>query len=75
MEAMYQTGGSLRFVGFSQVLAGVLLLIPAIASFGAVLFLPTLVNVVVLTSAIAFKGTPMITVAMLLANLCLLGRG
>ncbi len=71
-EAMYQTGGYWRFLGLSQVLAGVLLLIPATAFYGAVLFLPILVNVVVITIAIEFKGTPMITVAMLLANLWLL---
>lgn len=71
-EAMYQTGGYWRFLGLAQVLAGVLLLIPATAFYGAVLFLPILVNVVVLTIAIDFKGTPVITVAMLLANLWLL---
>jgi len=71
-EAMYQTGGYWRFLGLSQVLAGVLLLIPATAFYGAVLFLPILVNVVVLTIAIEFKGTPIITVPMLLANLWLL---
>ena len=71
-EAMYQTGSYWRFLGLSQVLAGVLLLIPATAFYGAVLFLPILVNVVVVTIAIEFKGTPMITVPMLLANLWLL---
>ncbi|MES2521636.1 MAG: hypothetical protein V4617_02975 [Gemmatimonadota bacterium] len=71
-EAMYQTGGYWRFLGLSQVLAGVLLLIPATAFYGAVLFLPILVNVVVVTIAIDFKGTPVITVLMLLANLWLM---
>ena len=71
-EAMYQTGGYWRFLGLSQVLAGALLLIPATAFYGALLFLPILVNVVVITIAIEFKGTPVITVAMLLANLWLL---
>jgi hypothetical protein len=71
-EAMYQTGSYWRFLGLSQVLAGVLLLISATAFYGAVLFLPILVNVVVITIAIEFKGTPMITMAMLLANLWLL---
>ena len=39
---------------------------------GVLLFLPILLNVVMITIAIEFKGTPMITVAMLLANLWLL---
>ena len=71
-EALYQTGSYWRFLGLSQVLAGVLLLIPATAFYGAVLFLPILANVVVITIAIEFKGTPMITVPMLLANLWLM---
>lgn len=71
-EAMYQTGAYWRFLGLSQVVAGLLLLIPATAFYGAVLFLPILVNVVIITIAIEFKGTPMITVPMLFANLWLL---
>jgi len=71
-EAMYQTGGYWRFLGLSQVLAGVLILIPATTFYGAVLFLPILVNVVVVTIAIEFEGTAQITVSMLLANLWLM---
>lgn len=71
-EAMYQTGAYWRFLGLSQVVAGLLLLIPATAFYGAVLFLPILVNVVIITIAIEFKGTPMITIPMLFANLWLL---
>lgn len=71
-EAMYQTGAYWRFLGLSQVVAGLLLLIPATAFYGAVLFLPILVNVVIITIAIDFKGTPMITIPMLFANLWLL---
>ncbi len=71
-EAMYQTGGYWRFLGLSQVIAGCLLLWPVTAFYGALLFLPILVNVVVVTIAIEFKGTPIITVLMLLANLWLL---
>jgi len=71
-EAMYQTGGYWRFLGLSQVLAGALLLISATSFYGAVLFLPILVNVVVITIALEFTGTPMIAELMLLANLWLL---
>jgi len=69
---MYQTGGYWRFLGLSQVLAGALLLISATSFYGAVLFLPILVNVVVITIALEFTGTPMIAELMLLANLWLL---
>lgn len=71
-EAMYQTGAYWRFLGLSQVVAGLLLLFPATAFYGAALFLPILVNVVVITFAIEFQGTPVIAVAMLFANLWLL---
>jgi len=71
-EAMYQTGGYWRFFGLSQVLAGALLPIPATAFYGAVMFVPIRVNVMVIAIAIEFKGTSVVTVAMLLANLWLL---
>ena len=70
-EAMYQTGTYWRFLGLSQVVAGFLLLLPETAFYGAMLFLPILVNVVVITVAIDFRGTPVISVPMLLANLWL----
>ncbi len=71
-EAMFRTGPYWRFLGFSQILAGVLLLWPRTAFWGAVLFLPILVNVVGITLSMDFAGTPVITVGMLLANLWLL---
>jgi hypothetical protein len=71
-EAMYQTGGYWRFLGASQLLAAVLLLIPSTAFFGALLFLPIIVNVAVITTAIEFRGTIYITWLMVLATLWLL---
>jgi hypothetical protein len=71
-EAMFQTGVYWRFLGLSQILAGVLLLWPRTAFWGAVLFLPILVNVVGITLSMDFAGTPLITVGMLLANLWLM---
>lgn len=66
-EAMYQTGGYWRFLGWSQVIAGVLLLVPRLAHLGALLFLPIMVNIFVVTVALSFRGTPIITGLMLLA--------
>jgi len=71
-EAFYQTGAYWRFLGLGQVVAGLLLLVPATATLGAVVFFPIILNVTVLTWAVHFKGTPIITAAMLLANLLLL---
>jgi hypothetical protein len=71
-SAMHQTGAWWQFLGFGQVVAGVLLFLPGTSLLGAILFLPILVNVVVLTWALDFTGTVFITSSMLLANLFLL---
>jgi len=66
-EALYQTGLFWRFIGLSQVVAGVCLLIPALAHFGAALFLPIMINIFVITVGLGFSGTPIVTGLMLLA--------
>jgi uncharacterized membrane protein YphA (DoxX/SURF4 family) len=66
-EAMYQTGAYWQFLGASQVLAGILLLIPSLAHLGAALFLPVMVNIFVITAALSFTGTPIVAALMLLA--------
>ncbi len=71
-EAMYQSGGYWRFLGWSQLVAGTLLLIPATATIGAMLFFPIILNIFVITVALHFTGTPQITGLMLLASLFLL---
>lgn len=71
-EAFYQTGVYWNFLGASQVLAGLLLLIPATATLGAALYLPILVNIFVLTVSVGFTGTPFVVGAMLLANVYLI---
>jgi uncharacterized membrane protein YphA (DoxX/SURF4 family) len=70
-EAMYQTGLYWQFIGGSQVLAGILLLIPRTAHLGALLFLPIMANIFVITFSLGFKGTPFVTALMLLAVLYL----
>ena len=66
-EAMYQTGLYWRFLGLSQVVAGILLLIPRLAHLGAAVFLPILVNIFVVTVSLHFRGTDILTGLMLLA--------
>ena len=55
-----------------QLLAGILLLIPRISFFGALLYLPIVTNIFIIVSAMEFKGTPIIAGLMLLANIYLL---
>lgn len=66
-EAMFQTGLYWRFLGASQVVAGLLLLWPRFAHLGAAMFLPLMVNIFVVTVALAFRGTPTVTGLMVLA--------
>ena len=66
-EAMYQTGGYWQFIGASQILAGLLLLSPVTAHLGALLFLPIIVNIFVVTVALGFTGTWLVTGLMLVA--------
>ncbi len=71
-EAMYQTGFYWNFLGLGQVSAGILLLIPATATLGAVCFFPIVLNITVVTWSVGFKGTTYITALMLLASIFLL---
>lgn len=67
-NALYQTGYYYDFLGWSQLTAAVLLLIPRTSHIGALAFLPIIVNIAVLTSSVGFKGTWLITILMSLAG-------
>lgn len=71
-EAFYQTGGWYRFVGFCQVLAAILLLIPRTSTLGATIFFPIVLNIAIITISVGFQGTWVITSLMFLANLYLI---
>lgn len=66
-EAMYRTGPYWRFIGFVQVAAAVLLLIPKTATLGAVLFAPVGVSIFLITWGVGFGNTVYVTAGMLLA--------
>jgi hypothetical protein len=70
-HAMHQTGLYWQFLGATQVVASILLLIPAAAHLGALAFLPVMVNIFVVTISMDFRGTPVVTGLMLLACLLL----
>lgn len=70
-EAMYQTGLYWRFLGATQVIAGLLLLWPRFAHLGAAIFLGVITNIFVVTVALDFTGTPIVTGLMLMAVLYL----
>jgi len=70
-EAMYQTGLFWRFIGLTQMVAAVFLVIPRLSHFGAGIFFPIILNIFVITVGLQFTGTPLITGPMLLAGLYL----
>jgi uncharacterized membrane protein YphA (DoxX/SURF4 family) len=70
-DALQLTGFYYTFIGVSQLTAALLLLIPRTAFLGAILYLPIILNICVLTYATRFEGTRIATF-MLLANLYLL---
>jgi hypothetical protein len=70
-SALYQTGFYYEFIGWGQITAALLLLFPRTAHIGALMFLPIIANIAVLTSSVGFKGTWLITILMCSAALWL----
>lgn len=70
-ETLYQSGLYWKFLGIGQVVAGFLLMTQRFAKLGALMFLPIISNIFVITVSYDFKGTPVITGLMLLANVLL----
>jgi len=72
-NALYNTGFYYEFIGWSQIVAAILLLIPRTSHLGALMFLPIIVNIAVLTLSVGFVGTWLITILMGLAATFLVG--
>lgn len=71
-ETLYQSGLYWKFLGIGQLIAGFLLMTQRYSKLGAVMFLPIIVNVFVITISYYFAYTPVITGLMLLANIMLI---
>lgn len=71
-EAMYRTGFYWNFLGWGQMIAAVLLMTQRFAALGAAMFYPIIINVWLVTWSVGFKGTPVVTFLMFLANTYLL---
>jgi hypothetical protein len=70
-NALLKTGFYYDFIGWCQLTAAILLLIPQASHIGAFLFLPIIANIAVLTISVGFTGTWIITSFMFLAALFL----
>jgi hypothetical protein len=70
-ETLYRSGLWWKFLGLGQIIAGLLLMTQRFSKLGALMFLPIISNVFVITVSYDFRGTPLITGLMLLANIML----
>ncbi|EMR00921.1 hypothetical protein [Cesiribacter andamanensis] len=68
----YQLGMYARFIAISQVLIGLLLLTRRFATLGAVMLVPMLLNIFMITVSQNWAGTPYIIAVLLLMNAALL---
>ena len=71
-ETLYQSGLYWNFLGWSQLIAGLVLMTQRYATLGAVFFFPICLNIFFITISYHFSGTPIITGLLLLANIFLL---
>lgn len=70
-NALMDTGFYYEFIGWSQIIAAILLLIPRTSHIGAMMFLPIIANIAVLTCSVGFQGTWLLTIFMCLASVYL----
>lgn len=68
LEALHNTGYYYTFIGITQVVAAILLLIPRTATLGALLYFPIIVNIWLLSFALRFEGSFVTSPLMVLAN-------
>ncbi|OBX20940.1 hypothetical protein LX77_01438 [Gelidibacter algens] len=71
-ETMYQSGLYWKFIGVSQLIAGFFLMTQKFSKLGAIVNLPIVVNILIITLSYDFAYTPIVTGFMLLANLLLI---
>ena len=72
LTALHNTGFYYHFIGYLQIFAAVLLLIPRTVVLGAVVYFPVILNICVLSIALRFEGSFVTAPLMVLANLFLL---
>ena len=71
-ETMYQSGLYWKFIGIGQLVAGFLLMTQKYSKLGALINLPIISNIFIITLSYYFAFTPIITGLMLIANLLLI---
>jgi uncharacterized membrane protein YphA (DoxX/SURF4 family) len=72
LEALHHTGYYYTFVGYAQILAAVLLLIPRTVVLGTLIYLPIILNICILSLAVRFEGSLLTAPLMVIACVYLL---
>ncbi|RZK71668.1 MAG: DoxX family protein, partial [Pedobacter sp.] len=72
LEALHHTGYYYTFVGYAQILAAILLLIPRTVVLGTLLYLPIILNICILSFAVRFEGSLLTAPLMVIACIYLL---
>jgi len=71
-ETMYQSGLYWKFIGIAQLIAGLFLMTQKFSKLGALINLPIILNVFIITLSYYFSFTPVITGLILCANILLI---
>jgi len=71
-RVMTESGLYWQFIGWSQIIAGVMLMSQRFSKIGALIFFGLILNIFMITISYNFKGTPVVTGLMLLATMYLL---
>ncbi|RYY31757.1 MAG: DoxX family protein, partial [Sphingobacteriaceae bacterium] len=72
LEAIHHTGYYYTFVGYAQIFAAILLLIPRTVVLGTLIYLPIILNICILSLAVRFEGSLLTSPLMVIACLYLL---
>ena len=71
-NAMHETGFYWNFIGYFQIVVGILIFFNRFVVVSSLLMMPVTINIFLVSIALHMTGTPIITSAMLLGNLFLL---
>src|SRR3954470_15022661 len=72
LEALHHTGYYYTFIGYAQIFAALLLLIPRTVVLGTLIYLPIILNICLLSLAVRFEGSLLTAPLMVIACLYLL---
>jgi uncharacterized membrane protein YphA (DoxX/SURF4 family) len=71
-RVMTESGLYWQFIGWTQIIAGAMLMSQRFSKLGALIFFGLILNIFIITVSYGFKGTPVVTGLMLLATVYLL---